>query len=109
MSQSLSDCTVHIIGLGLMGGSLAMALRDKVQRITAEDLLPGVLEAGLERGVIDAVGTADQADMVVIAIPAHQIIPLIPTLKLRPRHAGDRPGQHQNAHLRRAGPACRLT
>lgn len=84
MSKSLSDCTVHIIGLGLMGGSLAMALRDQVQRITAEDLLPGVIEAGLERGVIDAAGQADQADVAVIAIPAHHIIPLIPTLKVRP-------------------------
>ncbi len=84
MSKSLSDCTIHIIGLGLMGGSLAMALRDQVQRITAEDLLPGVIEAGLERGVIDAAGPADQADVVVIAIPAHHIIPLIPTLKVRP-------------------------
>ena len=34
--------------------------------------------------MIDAAGTADQADMVVIAIPAHHIIPLIPTLTLRP-------------------------
>jgi prephenate dehydrogenase len=84
MNKSLSGCTVHIIGLGLMGGSLAMALRDRVQRITAEDLLPEVIRAGLERGVIDAAGTADQTDIVVIAIPAHHIIPLVPTLKLRP-------------------------
>ncbi len=85
MTRSFSDCTVHIIGLGLMGGSLAMALRGSVQRITAEDIAPGVLESAQERGVIDAVGAADQADMVVIAIPAHRIIPLIADLKLRPR------------------------
>jgi prephenate dehydrogenase len=84
MSKSLSDCTVHLIGLGLMGGSLAMALRDKVRRITAEDIAPGVLESALECGVIDAVSAADQADIVVIAIPAHHIIPLIATLKFRP-------------------------
>jgi prephenate dehydrogenase len=84
MSKSLSDCTVHLIGLGLMGGSLAMALRDKVRRITAEDIVPDVLESALERGVIDAVSTPDQADIVVIAIPAHHIIPLVAALKLRP-------------------------
>jgi prephenate dehydrogenase len=84
MSKSLSDCTVHLIGLGLMGGSLAMALRDKVRRITAEDIAPGVLESALERGVIDAASAADEADIVVIAIPAHYIIPLIAALKLRP-------------------------
>jgi prephenate dehydrogenase len=84
MSKSLSDCTVHLIGLGLMGGSLAMALRDKVRRITAEDIAPGVLKSALERGVIDAASAADEADIVVIAIPAHYIIPLIAALKLRP-------------------------
>jgi prephenate dehydrogenase len=84
MSRSLSDCTVHLIGLGLMGGSLAMALRDRVSRITAEDIAPGVLESALERGVIDAVGTAEQADIVVIAIPAHHIITLLSSLKVRP-------------------------
>ncbi|RPJ02768.1 MAG: prephenate dehydrogenase, partial [Chloroflexi bacterium] len=84
MTRSFADCTVHIIGLGLMGGSLAMALRGGVRRITAEDVAPRVLESAQERGVIDAMGTADQADVVVIAIPAHRIIPLIAGLKLRP-------------------------
>jgi prephenate dehydrogenase len=84
MIKPLAECTAHIIGLGLMGGSLAMALRGHVARLTAEDLLPGVLESALENGVIDAISTADQADIVIIAIPAHHIITLLPTLKLCP-------------------------
>lgn len=84
MFRSLDDCTVHIIGLGLMGGSLAMALRGKVKRLTAADIAPEVLDAALERGVIDAIGHADQADIVVIAIPAHHIIDLVTALALRP-------------------------
>ena len=84
MAKALDQCTVHIIGLGLMGGSLAMALRDHVDRITAEDIAPDVIESALANGVIDAQGTADAADIVVIAIPAHHIIPLIERLEVRP-------------------------
>jgi prephenate dehydrogenase len=84
MGKPLRDCSVHIIGLGLMGGSLAMALRGQVRRITAEDILPDVLRQAQERGVIDAAGTAADADIVIPAIPADRIITLIPALDVRP-------------------------
>lgn len=84
MKKDLAACTVHIIGLGLMGGSLAMALRGKVARLTAEDIAPDVLDAALEGGVIDAVGQGDDADIVVLAIPTHLIIELVPALQVRP-------------------------
>jgi prephenate dehydrogenase len=67
-----------------MGGSLAMALRNKVQRLTAEDIVPDILDAAQTSGVIDAVGTARDADIVVVAIPTHHITALIDTLDLRP-------------------------
>jgi prephenate dehydrogenase len=84
MGKPLRDCSVHIIGLGLMGGSLAMALRGQVRRITAEDILPEVLRQAQARGVIDAAGTAADVDIVVPAIPADRIITLIPALNVRP-------------------------
>jgi prephenate dehydrogenase len=84
MKQELAACTVHVTGLGLMGGSLAMALRGKVARLTADDIAADVLEAALEGGVIDAVGGAAEADIVVLAIPTHLIIDAIPALTVRP-------------------------
>lgn len=84
MAVPFTECKVHIVGLGLMGASLAMALRGKVQRITAEDSDPEVIEAGMAKGVIDAAGVAREADIVVVAIPAHHIITLIPALDVRP-------------------------
>lgn len=83
MVKAFDACTLHIIGLGLMGGSLAMALRNRVGCITAEDIDPSVIESALTRGVIDSAGTADQADIVVLAIPTHHIITLIPALRVR--------------------------
>ncbi len=84
MDASFATCTVHIVGLGLMGGSLAMALRGKVGRLTAEDIAPGVIEDATGRGVIDGPGTVAEADVVVLAVPTHVIIGLIPQLLLRP-------------------------
>ncbi len=82
--SNLSDCAVHIIGLGLMGGSMAMALRGQVRRLTAEDMLPGVLQQALDHGVIDRMGAAPDADIVVLAIPADRLITCIPALKVKP-------------------------
>ncbi len=84
MDASFASSTVHIVGLGLMGGSLAMALRGQVGRITAEDIAPGVIEDATSRGVIDGPGASRDADIVVLAVPAHAIIALAPQLALRP-------------------------
>jgi prephenate dehydrogenase len=84
MSKTLQSCSVHIVGLGLMGGSLAMALRSRVHRLTAEDIVPSILQTALKTGVIDAVGIAADADIVVLAIPADRIIAMIPVLEVQP-------------------------
>ncbi|MBI5959807.1 MAG: prephenate dehydrogenase/arogenate dehydrogenase family protein, partial [Chloroflexi bacterium] len=85
MSKPLAECGVHIIGLGLMGGSLAMALHGKVRRLTAEDRLPDVIERALASGVIDAPGTAESADVVILAAPADQIVAHITALDVPPQ------------------------
>ena len=79
-TKPLERCTVHIVGLGLMGGSLAMALRGKVARITAEDIAPDVLRLAQQRGVIQGVGSAAEADVVILAVPAHVIPALLAEL-----------------------------
>lgn len=63
---------------------MAMALRGQVRRVTAEDMLPGVLQQALEHGVIDEMGAAPDADIVVLAIPADRLIARIPTLTVKP-------------------------
>jgi prephenate dehydrogenase len=51
--KNLSDCTVGIVGLGLMGGAFAMALKGKVGRILAYDIDAGVLARAQAEAVID--------------------------------------------------------
>jgi prephenate dehydrogenase len=65
-----------VIGLGLIGGSLARALRDAkaVQAISGYDANPARIKAALDLGVIDRAGTSaadavKDADVVVLSVP----------------------------------------
>jgi prephenate dehydrogenase len=78
--------TVCIVGLGLMGGSLALALRKArgaPARIVAVARKPDVLAAARSAGAID-MGTTDlaegvaAADTVVLATPARTILRMLP-------------------------------
>jgi prephenate dehydrogenase len=50
---ALSDATVGIVGLGLMGGSLAMSLKGKCARLIGFDTHPATLELALSKNIID--------------------------------------------------------
>jgi prephenate dehydrogenase len=71
MEVDFSRLHVHIIGLGLMGGSLAMVLKNKVARITAEDTDATVIREALQQKVIHTQGERQYADIIVLAVPVH--------------------------------------
>ncbi len=80
--NSLRDSTVAMVGLGLMGGSLALALREKsaCRKIIAIDSNLDTRSRAKERG-IDAYAELDaiaQADLVVLATSVRTIIELMP-------------------------------
>jgi prephenate dehydrogenase len=81
---SLKQTHVCIVGLGLMGGSMAMALREHVDQLTAQDIDPTVIQDALASGIIDAQGEIRNADIVILATPADHIIRFIPTVKPNP-------------------------
>lgn len=79
---------ITIVGVGLIGGSLAAALRrkGKVKSVTGVDFSP-VIQRGLELGLLNAGFPPDRlaeavsgADLIVLAVPVHQIIDVIKTL-----------------------------
>lgn len=82
----LANKTVAIVGLGLIGGSIARGLRkaNPNQRILGVDFNADTLAAATTSGVIDAgmdLGTAlEQADLLVLATPPLLIAELIPAL-----------------------------
>lgn len=72
---------IHIIGLGLLGGSFALALKKAKPEIlfTGSDSNEEHLQEALALGIIDETrNEADKdTDVIVIATPIHTIVPLL--------------------------------
>jgi len=78
--------TLAIVGLGLMGGSLALALKKQnaAQKIIGITRSHRTLDTALQRGAIDTASdqltAARDADMIVLAAPVRTILNQIPPL-----------------------------
>lgn len=90
LAPDLAACHVTIIGLGLMGGSLAHALRGRVARLTAVERHAATRQRALNQSIVDAV-TDDLAsgialaDLIILATPVRTILELLPQIgRLRP-------------------------
>jgi prephenate dehydrogenase len=81
----LKESVVAILGLGLMGGSLALALRGKCAMLIGADPDPRAVELAQARQVVDRASTSPQellaqADLVVLAAPVGAILALLSAL-----------------------------
>jgi prephenate dehydrogenase len=95
---ALQDATIGIVGLGLMGGSLAMALKGKCARLIGFDSHPATLELALSKNIVDQAGALSpspfgrsrstpkgrargeggvSADILILATPVPTILDLI--------------------------------
>ncbi len=76
-----------IVGFGLMGASLAMAVRDRYPRITAVTRRQATADEALKRKIVDA-STTDfeagvrDADLIVLAAPVRTILGQLETLRV---------------------------
>lgn len=76
---SLEQATVGIIGLGLMGGSLALALKGKCARLIGFDSHPPTLELALSHQIVDSAESdpanyLPELDLLILATPVPAII-----------------------------------
>jgi prephenate dehydrogenase len=77
--KGLADAQVAVVGLGLMGGSLAGALRGRCRAVVGVARRPGTIETALAHGLIDR-GTTNlahgvrEADVVALATPVRVIL-----------------------------------
>lgn len=83
--DALATQTVCIVGCGLMGGSLALALRRQVARLQVVDPNPATRELALARGLADAASATlaegvQGAQLVVLAAPVRTNLALLPRL-----------------------------
>jgi prephenate dehydrogenase len=84
-SKFLLSSRVAIVGLGLMGGSLALALRDHCQLLLGVDPDPDTLTLAQRRHFAkkisaDPAEILPEADVIVLAAPVSAILELIPRL-----------------------------
>lgn len=76
---------ITVVGLGLMGGSLALALRGKCARVVGVDVDPRAVGLARERGAVDLATTEPAeglsgADLVVLAVPVRASLALLEKL-----------------------------
>ncbi len=81
----LQDSKIAIVGLGLMGGSLALALKGKCAGLYGIDSDQATVELALAKGIVDQAdrnpaNLLRQADIIILAIPVSAIIGFIQNL-----------------------------
>lgn len=59
----------NVIGLGLIGGSLALALRERGWWVAGDDVDPERPQTALTRGIVDAIGIARDVEITFVAVP----------------------------------------
>lgn len=64
----------HVIGLGLIGSSVALALGEAGWHVTGTDLDPSIVDAALSAGVIEGTGRGEDDGLIVIATPARSVV-----------------------------------
>lgn len=64
----------NVIGLGLIGGSIALALRERGWTVYGEDAKPDRVEVAIERQVIDHGGVVSTAAITFVATPVAAVL-----------------------------------
>ena len=87
-SLTLADCRIAIVGLGLMGGSLAMALREHCRaNIIGVDTDPKALAFARAHSIVHSTTDFDSAltacDLLILATPVHAILSQLQSLSGR--------------------------
>lgn len=65
----MSGGVANVIGLGLIGGSIALGLREQGWHVTGDDLRPERVVTALERDIIDRGGLDPEAQITFVAVP----------------------------------------
>ena len=64
----------QVVGTGLIGGSIGLALRSRGWVVTGSDAAAGRAERALELGAVDAVGDDPEAEVTFIATPVSAVV-----------------------------------
>ena len=77
MSVGAGARRANLIGTGLIGGSIGLALREQGWHVAGSDRRDDVARRALERGAIDEVGLDPGAEITFVAAPVQQVAELV--------------------------------
>ncbi len=77
---SPSSRRAHVVGLGLIGSSVALALAETGWRVSGTDLDDAVVATALEAGVIDGTAVTEEHSLIVVATPAGTVAATVSAL-----------------------------
>jgi prephenate dehydrogenase len=76
LSDAVGELRAQVVGLGLLGGSVALALRRVGWHVTGIDVDAAGHDRALGDGIVDAIGEDFDADLVVVCTPVATIPPI---------------------------------
>jgi prephenate dehydrogenase len=81
----LAEARVTIVGLGLIGGSMAAGLRGRCAELVGVDLDPETLRFARDRGIVDRIepdvgAGLETCDMAILAVPVGEILSILARL-----------------------------
>lgn len=84
-SHPLEKTRIAIVGLGLMGGSLGLALKGHCRELLGIDSEPAAVDMALDQGVVERASTKlesllPEAEIIILAAPVGAILDLIKNL-----------------------------
>ena len=84
--MELEDARVTIVGLGLMGGSMALRLQPRCQELVGVDLDPGAVELAGRAGIVtQEINTAlVDTDVLILATPVKESLRLLDAFSKKP-------------------------
>lgn len=77
MTEQRATRTANVVGLGLIGGSVASALLSKNWVVFGNDVDQRVVERALEEGIISSAGVDRDADVTFVAVPVTSSVEVV--------------------------------
>lgn len=77
MTEQRATRTANVVGLGLIGGSVASALLAKNWVVFGSDVDQWVVERALEEGIISSAGVDRDADVTFVAVPVTSSVEVV--------------------------------
>lgn len=73
MATDAIERSANVVGLGLIGGSIAARLVESGWRVHGADPHPGRSDLAVERGIVSAAGLDPEAEITFVAVPVLQL------------------------------------